>query len=271
MLVVEHRIGIGDGARHQRARVGRRRGHDDLQAGCAVEPGLGVLAVVRTGMTQPAPRHAHDHRHRSAPAVADLGGVVHELVEAGRDEVVELHLADRPLAGERGADAGAEHGPFGERRVEDAIAELLEQRPQQQERVAVRAADVLAEDEHRRVGAQARRRRRASPLRGSVLPLRSNGRRRRSSGGSGRIGVEVQAHLRIEDLDPLARRLAGEHALASLRRRRPAAPRSPPAPRTRRWPRIRLQAVELARVDEPSSLRAVPRRPGIGSRADQKA
>ena len=64
VLVVEHRIGIGDGARHQRARVLRRRRHDDLQARRAIEPGLGVLAVVRARVTQAAPRHAHDHRHR---------------------------------------------------------------------------------------------------------------------------------------------------------------------------------------------------------------
>ena len=44
--------------------------------------------------------------------------------------------------------------PFGERRVDDAVAEFLEQRPQQQERVAVLAADVLAVDEDARVGAQ---------------------------------------------------------------------------------------------------------------------
>ena len=154
MLVVEHRIRIGDRRRHQRARVVRRRRHDDLQPGRAVEPGLGVLRVIRAGVAQPAPRHAHDHRHAAAPAIADLRRVVHELVEAGRDEVVELDLADRPLPGERRADADAEHGAFGERRVDDAIAELLQQRPQQQERVAVAAADVLAVDEHARIGAQ---------------------------------------------------------------------------------------------------------------------
>ena len=33
VLVVEDRIGIGHGAGHQRARVVRRRGHDDLQPG----------------------------------------------------------------------------------------------------------------------------------------------------------------------------------------------------------------------------------------------
>ena len=48
----------------------------------------------------------------------------------------------------------AEHGALGERRVEDAIAVLLEQRPQQQKRVAVLAADVLAEHERARIGVE---------------------------------------------------------------------------------------------------------------------
>ena len=49
VLVVEDRIRIGDGARHQRSRVVRRRGDDDLQARRAIEPRLGVLAVIRAG------------------------------------------------------------------------------------------------------------------------------------------------------------------------------------------------------------------------------
>ena len=154
VLVVEHRIRIGHRRRHQPARVLGRRRHDNLQSRRPIEPRLGVLAVVRTGIAQPAPRHPHHHRHLAAPPVADLGGVVDQLVETGGHEIVELHLADRPLAGQRRADTHAEHRAFGQRRVEDAIAELLEQRPQQQERVAVGAADVLAVDEDARIGAQ---------------------------------------------------------------------------------------------------------------------
>ena len=154
MLVEEHRIGIGDGRCHQRTRVLGRRGADDLQAGRSIEPGFGVLRVIRSGVPQAAPRHPDDHRHRAAPSIANLGRVVHELVEAARDEVVELHLTDRPLAGQRRADADTEHAALGERRVDDAIAELLEERPQQQERVAVLAAHVLAVDEDARIGAK---------------------------------------------------------------------------------------------------------------------
>ena len=105
-------------------------------------------------MAESAPGHPHDHRHRPAPAVSDLRRVVHELVETVRDEVVELHLTDRPLAGERRANADTEDTAFRERRVDDAVAELGQQRAQQQERVAVGTADILAIDEDPRVRAQ---------------------------------------------------------------------------------------------------------------------
>ena len=110
--------------------------------------------MIRAGVAQAAPRHPHHHRDIAAPAIPDLRGVVDQLIESGRDEVVELNLADRPLAGQRGADTDAEHRALRERRVDQAIAELLQQRPQQQEGVAVGAADVLAIDEHARIGAQ---------------------------------------------------------------------------------------------------------------------
>ena len=105
-------------------------------------------------MTQSAPGHPHDHWHRRTPAISDFRGVVHELIEAGGDEVVELQLADRPLARQRRADADAEDAAFRERGIDDAIAELGKQRAQQEKGVAVRAADVLAIDEHTGVSPQ---------------------------------------------------------------------------------------------------------------------
>ena len=170
VLVVQHRIRIGDGGGHQRARVFRRRGHDDLQARRAIEPRLGVLAVIRAGVAQAAPRHAHHHRHFPAPAIPDLRGVVDELIESGRDEIVELHFADRPQSRQRGADAHAEHGAFGERRVANAIAVVLEQR--------LAAAGTRCRTGRRRLRRRRRRadrlsthrRRRASPLRGRCCP-----------------------------------------------------------------------------------------------------
>jgi len=105
-------------------------------------------------MAQAAPRHPQHHRHAAAPAVAVHRRVVDELIEPGRDEVVELHLADGPLTRQRRPDAHAEYAAFGDRRIDDAIAELLDERPQEQERVPVTPAHVLAVDEHAGVGAQ---------------------------------------------------------------------------------------------------------------------
>jgi hypothetical protein len=177
VLVEEDRIGVGDCGGEQRPGVLRGRGHDDLQPRRAVEPGLGVLGVVRPGLAQPAPRHPDDHRHRGAPPVADLGRVVDELVEPGGDEVVELHLADRPEAAQGGAHTGAEHGALGERRVEDPVAETLgEQRPQQQEGVA-----VVGRPRPRRRRRPARRPARRRPPRASPPRGRSGRRGRRAA------------------------------------------------------------------------------------------
>ena len=105
-------------------------------------------------MAQAAERHAYNHRHIGAPAVSNLRGVVDELIEAGGNEIVELHLADRPLPRQRRADAHAEDAAFRERRVDESIAELFQERPQQKERVAVAAPDVLAVHEDAWIGAQ---------------------------------------------------------------------------------------------------------------------
>ncbi len=168
----------------------------------------------------------------AAPAVANLRGVVDELVEPGRDEVVELHLADRPLARERRADADAEHRALGERRVQDPVAEVREQRAQQQKRIAVLAAHVLAVDEDARIRARARRPRRAATASRNVLPFGSKGgpvssggmavsappRAAGSSGSAGRRGAspaKTRAPARL-GLGP--RRLDDRSRLAPRRR-----------------------------------------------------
>src|SRR5687767_12724371 len=110
--------------------------------------------MVRTGVTESAPGHPYDHWHRPAPAIPDLRRVVHKLVESGRDKIVELQLADRPLAGQRRSDADAKDAAFRERRVDDAVTEFVEQRTQKQEGIAVGAADVLAVDEDPRIRSQ---------------------------------------------------------------------------------------------------------------------
>ena len=87
----------------------------------------------------------------SAVPVAERRRLVDDLIEAARDEVGELHLGDRPVAAQRGADADADDRRLGNRRVDDAqLAELVVEPLRDAERAAVRA-DVLAEDEHFRI------------------------------------------------------------------------------------------------------------------------
>ena len=185
----------------------------------------------------------------AAPAVADLRGVVHQLVEAGGDEVVELHLADRPLPGQRRADADAEHRAFGERRVEDAIAELL--------RAAAAAAGTRCRSCRRRPRRRrtragrraARRRRRASPLRGTCCPSCRTAAPV-SSGGS--VGVDVDCASRRAGSSTSmrdARRFVREHADAGLVRLRPRRVdhRAAPAPRRASRPRASTRRDRLRR------------------------
>ena len=218
VLVVEDGVGVGDRGRKERARIGGRGRHDDLQARRPIEPRLGVLAVVRTRVTQPSPRHPHDHRDRPAPPVPDLRGVVDELVEAGRDKVVELDLADRALAGERRADADPQDPGLGEGRVQDPVSELGEQRLQQQEGIPVFAADVLAVDEDAGIGGE--RVANAEHHRFQKgLPLRVE--RRARLGPQQNVGNQPPARLGFQDLDPAARRLVREDASPGGFRRRP--------------------------------------------------
>src|SRR5438034_9097392 len=99
--------------------------------------------MIRTCVTQSAPGHAHNHRYAAAPPIPNLRGVVDELIESGRDEVVELQLADGPFSGQRSTDAHAEDGALGQGGVDDPAAELVEKGAQQQKRVAVLAVHVL--------------------------------------------------------------------------------------------------------------------------------
>ena len=81
--------------------------------------------------------------------IADLGRLVDDLVDRGVDEVGELDLDDRAVAGHRGADPDADDRGLGQRRVEDPLlAELLRQTLGDLEDAPLRAGDVLAEQDH---------------------------------------------------------------------------------------------------------------------------
>ena len=190
--------------------------------------------MVRPGVPETAPRHPDHHRsavRRAPPPVSHFGRVVDQLIEAGGDEVVELHLADRPLAGDRGADTNAQHRTLAERRVDQPIAEFLDERLQQQKRVAVVSADVFAVHEHARIGAQriADAEHHAFEKRPA---LRVDGRRRLDLSTSDRRGrgarrgillcalgaFRSQSDRRVQHFHVFSRWLVREHPDASLRR-----------------------------------------------------
>jgi hypothetical protein len=104
--------------------------------------------VERAAREATAAGQAHGDVHRQALAVVHLARDVDELVEAARDEVGELHLADRPHPDHRGADGGADDARLGQRRVHHAAgAELVDETVGDLEGPA-EDADVLAHHEH---------------------------------------------------------------------------------------------------------------------------
>ena len=87
--------------------------------------------------------------------------MVHDLIEGEQAEVDRHHLDDRTHPPHRRADAGADEGGFGERRVAHPLGtELLEQ-PMAHGVDASVPADVLAHEEHARILAQRPPQRRA--------------------------------------------------------------------------------------------------------------
>jgi len=91
----------------------------------------------------------------TAAAIAQLGGLVDELVEGRVDVVGELDLGDGLHALGGGADGEADDALLRQRRVEDALRPEL---GRQIHRGAEDAAegDVFAEKEHALVGAEGR-------------------------------------------------------------------------------------------------------------------
>ena len=74
--------------------------------------------------------HAHHQRHGELPPrhVAQLGGMVYELVHRQRQEIDEHDLDDRPPSGERRPDRHAHDAVFADRRVHNPfLAEFFDQ------------------------------------------------------------------------------------------------------------------------------------------------
>src|SRR2546428_7569003 len=107
---------------------------------------LGGLAVIMPAADSAAEGRADRHRDGElAPgSIAHLCGLRDDLVESGINEVQELDLGHGPQAIERHPDRGPDDAAFGERRIEDAVPELVEQAFRAPEHAAA-AADVLPE------------------------------------------------------------------------------------------------------------------------------
>jgi hypothetical protein len=98
----------------------------------------------------------------SAEHVAELGGLVHDLVEADADEVHEHDLDHGAQPRQRRPRGGAHEGAFRDGRVEHAVRPELVQEPLGDAKGAapgvllgiatLAAGDVLAEDHHAGVG-----------------------------------------------------------------------------------------------------------------------
>src|SRR5262249_3444222 len=140
-------------------------------------------------------------------------------VEAGRNEIVELHLRDRPLPGNGCAHGDSEDGVLGDRRIDDAVAKLLEQRTKKQERSSVEPSDILAVDEHTPIGTK----RIADPCHHRFEERRALLVKRETAIDRWQIWIEIdiQTSGRLERLDVDAWRLVGRYSNPRFGRLRP--------------------------------------------------
>src|SRR6476660_9743396 len=100
--------------------------------------------------TERDPDH-HRHRPGTLGPVGDLRDLRDDLVEAGKNEAVELDLGDRSIAAHSQTDCGADDPGFGERGVQyPVVTEILLQAIGDAED-ATKLADVLAHHDDLRV------------------------------------------------------------------------------------------------------------------------
>src|SRR5437588_9478134 len=121
--------------------------------------------MLRGGAAASADHRADHHRGLclAAEHVAELGGLVEDLVEADAEEIAEHQFGDRSEAGDRGAGGGAHDRGFGDRRVDDArLAKFADEALGDAEDAAIGVAltlrrgatrDILADDDDARVAA----------------------------------------------------------------------------------------------------------------------
>ena len=109
VLDEDDRVRVLDRGPQQAVGVGRRRRHDDGQAGDVREQRLEALRVLAARRAAGAELRAHGQRHLRGAAGHErqLRGLVEQLVEADAEEVEVHQLDDRAHARHRRADAEA--------------------------------------------------------------------------------------------------------------------------------------------------------------------
>ena len=162
-LVLEehHRVVVADRREHQALGIVGVGGHDHLEARHGGDQRVHRLAVLRAHVHASAGGGADDDGAGGLAAehVAELRGLVEDLIEAHTEEIREHELGHRTHAGERRAIGGADDRGLGDRGVDHAVlAELRQQAFGDPEHPARRVAlaggaaraarDILAEDDH---------------------------------------------------------------------------------------------------------------------------
>ena len=124
------RVVVTDGGLHQSLGIVRGGRADDLDARVGGEDGLGRVRVGSADVGAAVGRTADDDGavDEATGHVADVAGVVHDLVKRDVREGPEHQLHYWADAEHRGTDAEADEARFGDRGIDDALrAELFEE------------------------------------------------------------------------------------------------------------------------------------------------
>ena len=149
-LGLEHDDGIVGFDRLARQPVGviRVRWGKDSQASGVSEECLGALRMVFNRADAASVGNADNDGHAHAPlgAVVSLRKLSRDLVVGGKDEAVELDLADWPIAAIGESDRSADDSGLAERRVDDTQCTELVEQPLCHAEHAAEASNVLAHE-----------------------------------------------------------------------------------------------------------------------------
>ena len=145
VLAENHGVIDGDGVEQHAVGVLDRRGRHHHETWVMRVNRLDALAVKRSAARRAAEGEADDEGTRHLGAPEQRRGLIHDLVEAHRGEVGELHLDDWPHPFDRGTDGRTDDGVFADRCVDHAPRIFLREILGRLER-ASELPDILAVD-----------------------------------------------------------------------------------------------------------------------------